>query len=83
MEENFQDAEISLYPESGHAPFYDEPDRFNRELATFISDRPSSVRAYRSAKSKYKREVHTNERHMQSSGSLRPRHPSSSGTVSP
>jgi pimeloyl-ACP methyl ester carboxylesterase len=30
-----QEAQISLYPESGHAPFYDEPDRFNRELAAF------------------------------------------------
>ena len=28
-----QEAQISLYPESGHAPFYDEPERFNRELA--------------------------------------------------
>jgi pimeloyl-ACP methyl ester carboxylesterase len=36
-----QEAQISLYPESGHAPFYDEPDRFNRELAAFISDRLS------------------------------------------
>ncbi|MFY9529096.1 MAG: alpha/beta hydrolase [Candidatus Acidiferrales bacterium] len=38
-----QEAQISLYPESGHASFYDEPDRFNRELAAFISDRRSSV----------------------------------------
>jgi non-heme chloroperoxidase len=38
-----QEAQISLYPKSGHAPFYDEPDRFNRELAAFISDRPSSA----------------------------------------
>ena len=38
-----QEAQISLYPESGHAPFYDEPDRFNRELAAFISDRQSSA----------------------------------------
>ncbi len=37
-----QEAQISLYPEAGHAPFFDEPDRFNRELAAFISDRPSS-----------------------------------------
>jgi len=28
-----QEAQISLYPESGHAPFCDEPERFNRELA--------------------------------------------------
>jgi non-heme chloroperoxidase len=34
-----QEAQVSLYPESGHAPFYDEPDRFNRELAAFISKR--------------------------------------------
>ena len=38
-----QEAQISLYPESGHAPFYDEPDRFNRELAAFINDRSSSA----------------------------------------
>jgi pimeloyl-ACP methyl ester carboxylesterase len=38
-----QGAQISLYPESGHAPFYDEPDRFNRELAAFISDRSNCV----------------------------------------
>jgi non-heme chloroperoxidase len=38
-----QEAEVSLYTESGHAPFYDEPDRFNRELTAFISQRASSV----------------------------------------
>jgi non-heme chloroperoxidase len=38
-----QEAQVSLYPESGHAPFYDEPDRFKRELAAFISQRTSSV----------------------------------------
>ncbi len=38
-----QEARISLYPESAHAPFYDEPDRFNRELAAFINDRSSSA----------------------------------------
>jgi len=38
-----QEARISLYPESAHAPFYDEPDRFSRELAAFISDRQSSA----------------------------------------
>jgi len=40
-----QEAQISLYPEAGHAPFYDEPDRFNRELAAFVSDRHSRARA--------------------------------------
>src|SRR6266851_1271943 len=38
-----QEAQISLYPESAHAPFYDEPDRFSRELAAFIRDRQSSA----------------------------------------
>lgn len=33
-----QEAQISLYAESGHAPFYDEPDRFNHELAAFIGN---------------------------------------------
>jgi hypothetical protein len=40
-----EEAQLSLYPESGHAPFYDEPERFNRELAAFISDRHSRTRA--------------------------------------
>ncbi|MBP0446513.1 alpha/beta hydrolase [Roseomonas sp. SSH11] len=29
-------ATLSLYPESGHAPFWEEPARFNRELADFV-----------------------------------------------
>ncbi|MBP0494429.1 alpha/beta fold hydrolase [Pararoseomonas indoligenes] len=29
-------ATLSLYPESGHAPFWEEPARFNRELAGFV-----------------------------------------------
>ena len=28
-------AELSIYPDVGHAPFYEEPDRFNRELESF------------------------------------------------
>ena len=28
-------AELSLYQESGHAPFFEEPARFNRELEVF------------------------------------------------
>ncbi len=28
-------AELSIYPGVGHAPFYEAPDRFNRELASF------------------------------------------------
>jgi pimeloyl-ACP methyl ester carboxylesterase len=27
---------MSVYPESGHAPFAEEPERFNRELADFV-----------------------------------------------
>jgi len=38
-----REAQISLNPESGHAHFYDKTDRFNRELAAFVSDRSSSV----------------------------------------
>ncbi|PRH89639.1 hypothetical protein C5L14_03505 [Labrys okinawensis] len=28
-------AQLSWYAESGHAPFWEEPERFNRELAAF------------------------------------------------
>jgi pimeloyl-ACP methyl ester carboxylesterase len=28
-------AQVSVYPESGHSPFAEEPERFNRELAAF------------------------------------------------
>ena len=28
-------AKVSTYPGSGHAPFWDTPDRFNRELRAF------------------------------------------------
>lgn len=30
-------AELSIYEESGHTPFHEEPDRFNAELAAFAS----------------------------------------------
>ncbi|PWC26363.1 alpha/beta hydrolase [Pseudoroseomonas aestuarii] len=29
-------ARLSLYPDSGHAPFWEEPERYNRELAEFV-----------------------------------------------
>lgn len=29
--------ELSVYEESGHSPFYEEPARFNRELAAFVT----------------------------------------------
>jgi pimeloyl-ACP methyl ester carboxylesterase len=29
-------ARLSLYPDSGHAPFWEEPARFNRELVEFV-----------------------------------------------
>ena len=29
-------AELSIYPESGHSPFYENPERFNRELAALV-----------------------------------------------
>ncbi|HEY8336321.1 MAG TPA: alpha/beta fold hydrolase [Tardiphaga sp.] len=28
---------LSVYPDSGHSPFYEEPTRFGRELAAFVS----------------------------------------------
>lgn len=30
------DAELSFYPETGHSPFWERPDRFNRELREFV-----------------------------------------------
>ena len=30
-------AKLSLYPEAGHSPFYEDAVRFNRELATLVS----------------------------------------------
>jgi pimeloyl-ACP methyl ester carboxylesterase len=30
-------ARLSVYPEAGHAPFYDESARFNRDLARFVT----------------------------------------------
>lgn len=32
------DAELSFYPETGHSPFWEQPERFNRELHTFALD---------------------------------------------
>lgn len=32
------DAELSLYPETGHAPFWEKPERFNRELRAFVDE---------------------------------------------
>ena len=29
-------AELSVYPEAGHSPFYEDPRRFNRELAALV-----------------------------------------------
>jgi pimeloyl-ACP methyl ester carboxylesterase len=29
-------AQLSLYPQVGHAPFWEAPERFNRELRTFV-----------------------------------------------
>ena len=31
------DSRLSVYAESGHSPFYEEPDRFGRELAAFVT----------------------------------------------
>ena len=31
------DAEVALYPEAGHAPFWEVPDAFNRDLADFVA----------------------------------------------
>jgi non-heme chloroperoxidase len=30
-------ARLSIYPEAGHAPFYEQSRRFNAELAAFVS----------------------------------------------
>lgn len=30
-------AKLSIYPDAGHTPFYEDPDRFNAELATFAA----------------------------------------------
>ncbi len=34
-------ARISLYPRTGHSPFWEQPERFNRELADFVRGLPS------------------------------------------
>ena len=31
------DSRLSLYADSGHSPFYEEPIRFGRELAAFVT----------------------------------------------
>ncbi|CCE12174.1 Alpha/beta hydrolase fold precursor [Bradyrhizobium sp. STM 3843] len=31
------ESRLSVYAESGHSPFYEEPERFNRELAAFVT----------------------------------------------
>lgn len=31
------DSRLSRYEQSGHSPFYEEPARFNRELADFVT----------------------------------------------
>ncbi len=38
-------ARLSLYPESGHSPFAEEPDRYTRELAEFARLRVTNLRA--------------------------------------
>jgi pimeloyl-ACP methyl ester carboxylesterase len=35
-------AQVAFYPESGHSPFAEEPERFNRELAVFAQAASSS-----------------------------------------
>ena len=37
-----EQAKLSLYPEAGHSPFYEDAARFNRELATLV---PTAERA--------------------------------------
>jgi len=32
------DADLSVYPETGHSPFWERPDRFNRELRAFVRE---------------------------------------------
>ncbi len=38
-------ARLSLYPESGHSPFAEEPERYSRELAEFARVRATKQRA--------------------------------------
>ena len=32
-------AKLSVYEDVGHAPFLEQPERFNRELAAFVTQR--------------------------------------------
>jgi pimeloyl-ACP methyl ester carboxylesterase len=36
----FPDAEVLVYDGTGHAPQWEEPDRFARDLAAFLARRP-------------------------------------------
>ena len=31
------DSQFSIFEDCGHSPFYEEPDRYNRELAAFVT----------------------------------------------
>lgn len=36
VERRLPDADLSVYPDSGHSPFHEEPDRYERELREFV-----------------------------------------------
>lgn len=36
--EQLDDARVSWYPDTGHSPFWERPERFNRELRSFIEN---------------------------------------------
>ena len=37
MHEQIPDSELVMFAESGHSPFWEEPEKFNTELASFVS----------------------------------------------
>lgn len=38
LNENIPNSQISYYPDVGHSPFWEEPERFNRELREFVNE---------------------------------------------
>jgi pimeloyl-ACP methyl ester carboxylesterase len=46
------DARLSVYPESGHSPFYENSPRFGSELAAFV--RRATERARRDTEAQYR-----------------------------
>ncbi len=38
------DATVSIYPDAGHSPFMEAPNRLNTELDAFISDNVTNIK---------------------------------------